>query len=71
MRRTRFTVRVPLSNIRVFGKGGLWWHDPLSPDLKTWLIEYGSKPKYQRYGAVVVFAFKTEQEALMFSLRWL
>jgi len=70
MRRTRFTVRVPLSNDRVFEKRS-WWNYPLSPELKTWLAEYGSKPKYQRYGADIVFAFKTEQEALMFSLRWL
>lgn len=68
MRRTRFTVRVPSNDSRIFLNS---WYPKLTAEMLAWLEEYGYKPKYQSYGSHVVFAFKTQQEALMFSLRWL
>lgn len=72
MRRSRFTVKVPANNENIVRRPVSWTcDDPLTPELKAWLADHGSKPKYQRYGPIYVFAFKTEQEALMFSSRWL
>lgn len=71
MRRSRYTISVPISNSQVFWEMGLWecGRPRLTPEAREWLVTYDYK--YQRHGDHCVFAFRSEPVALMFVLRWL
>ena len=71
--RHRHTVRIPVTNTQavytIYNGASTRYH--LSSEMYDWLVEYRCDPGIQYCRSYIVFDFGTEQQAIMFALRWL
>lgn len=70
--RHRHTVRIPVTNnqaVYTIYNGASTRHH-LSSEMYDWLSENRCDPRIQYYTNFVVFEFDNEQQAMLFSLKW-